>query len=558
MLGFNRGRECVRVYSRPFLSLLALSQAHKMPAFDPAVADQARALFRQTYGGRSPKIVAMAPGRVNLIGEHTDYQNGFVAPMALEKYTAIAASFATTEGDSPHASAVIRCTSKDFKTGAFTVTPGVALTPLPRDDPSSWMNYLMGVVEQYRGPLLDELGIGDACSIDLAIVSSVPFGSGLSSSAALETAMAKVVEAVARLASTEKTTWDPAVARYADRTTATNALLTNLSGDTAAAAGVLEGPLIGKLNGVATALRCQKAEHVFGGVMCGIMDQYVSSLATANNAIMIDCYNLACFEIPMPADVAVIVTQTRVQHSLGDSAYNTRVKECQEAVRILNLAYPDRAEGPFLTLRDVDGGVAQLNDAFARMSAQGECAPPASSVVFRRARHVVSENMRVGSFREAMLSGDFAAAGSCMYESHDSLRDDYEVSCDELDELVEIARGLGSKAGVIGARMTGGGFGGCTVTMVEADRAAVVCAEIEKRYKTLHAERLKDAGKIAFVTAAGRGAGILEPVDLRGGIYESAEPAGTGLIFGLTARQIGMGALVGAAFGFALSRYWKK
>jgi galactokinase len=546
-----------------------------MPGFDPSVADAARALFRETYSA-APQILAMAPGRVNLIGEHTDYQNGFVAPMALEKYTAIAARFGTEISadksadksvdksvDKSAETLTVRCTSKDFKTGAFTVRPGVPLRPLPRGDPRSWMNYLMGVVDQYRARLLGVGGSGEEEEegirgyLDLAIVSSVPFGSGLSSSAALETAMAKVVEAViARSDRSDRSAGQSA--RAADRATAMAALLANLSGDAARAAAVLDGPLRGKLNGVATALRCQKAEHVFGGVMCGIMDQYVSSLATPNNAIMIDCYSLACFEIPIPADVAVIVTQTRVQHSLGDSAYNTRVRECQEAVRVLNLAFPDRAEGPFLTLRDVDGGVAQLEDAFTRMSAQGACAAPAASVVYRRARHVVSENARVGGFREAMLSGDYAAAGACMYESHESLRDDYEVSCAELDELVEIARGLGDKAGVIGARMTGGGFGGCTVTMVQAERAAVVCAEIEKRYKTLHAERLKDAGEIAFVTAAGRGAGILEPAELRGGIYEEADAADAALVFGLTARQLGMGAMVGAALGFALSRYWKQ
>ena len=525
---------------------------------DPKIAEESKALFRETYGA-SPTVVAVAPGRVNLIGEHTDYQNGFVAPMALEKYTAISASFSQAAGEG--ARSTVRCTSKNFKTGSFVITPGAPLEPLPRADPGSWMNYLMGVVEQYREPLLSAFGV--AVNIDLAIVSSVPFGSGLSSSAALETAMAKVVEAVACLASQQEEhaglCWDPSIPLRADRNTATDRLLENMSGDEEAVRALLDGPMQGKMNGVATALRCQTAEHVFGGVMCGIMDQYVSSLATENNAIMIDCYSLACFEIPMPADVAVIVTQTRVQHSLGDSAYNTRVKECREAVRLLNLAFPNRERGPFQTLRDVEGGIPQLDDAFNRMSAKGECQPIGSSVVYRRAKHVIGENERVSGFREAMLRGDYNAAGACMYASHESLRDDYEVSCPELDELVEIARGLGRKAGVIGARMTGGGFGGCTVTMVEADRAAVLCAEIEKRYKSLHAERLKDAGSIAFVTAAGRGAGILEPRELRQGIYkERSDRRGTPLFFGLTTGQIGVGILAAAAAGFGLSRYLRR
>ena len=516
--------------------------------FDPHIADEAKAFFCSQYGGEEPMIVAMAPGRVNLIGEHTDYQNGFVAPMALEKYTAIAASFeAVAEGTVP----VVRCTSKNFRTGSFEITPG-AMKPLPRSDPSSWMNYLMGVVDQYYEPLLSKVGV--SVNISLAIVSSVPFGSGLSSSAALETAMAKVVEGIACLASKKIGTWSASVLQEADRSLTADRLLTNLGGDRAKANQVLEGPLSGKLNGVATALRCQKAEHVFGGVMCGIMDQYVSSLASQNNAVMIDCYSLASFEIPMPDDVAVIVTQTKVQHSLGDSAYNTRVKECQEAVRILNLAYPEKT---FTTLRDVDD-VSQLEDAFTRMSLKKECMPPSDSIVFRRARHVVGENSRVEGFRSAMLGGHYDLAGTLMYESHDSLRDDYEVSCAELDELVDIARSLGKRAGVIGARMTGGGFGGCTVTMVRADCATAVCSEIEKRYKALHPELLKDAGEIAFVTAAGRGAGILEPKEALLFAEPISADTSASLILGLPMSHILTATIVGAGAAFVLSRYWSK
>ena len=477
----------------------------------PSVAEQARAHFAMSYGGASPRVLVMAPGRVNLIGEHTDYQNGFVCPMALEKYTAIAAGFSPRpNSDGPP---IVSCASKGFATGSFAIRPG-AMKPLPRDDSSSWMNYLMGVVAQYEALLPRGL------DLRLAIVSSVPHGSGLSSSAALETAMAKVVEAVSRLHGQDTGTWDGGAAAAADdRATARARLVANLGGDEGKADSVLAS-LAGKLNGVATSLRCQKAEHVFGGVMCGIMDQYVSALATKNNAIMIDCYSLACYEVSMPADVAVIVTQTKVQHSLGDSAYNERVRECNEAVRILNLAFPGVG---FTTLRDVDD-VAQLEEAFERVSARGECKPAAKSVVYRRAKHVVGENARVAAFRDAMGRGDFQAAGAAMYASHDSLRDDYAVSCAELDELVEIARELGPAAGVIGARMTGGGFGGCTVTMVEAARADALCAQIESQYLALHPEK-RGGGPLAFVTAAGRGAGILEPMELAGGIY--AEKTGT-------------------------------
>ena len=328
------------------------------------VSEQASILFTETYGN-TPTVLVMAPGRVNLIGEHTDYQNGFVCPLALEKYTSIAASFQATDTTN-QAFSQVRCTSKDFATGFFTVT--TQMKPLPHDDPASWMNYLMGVFDNYL-PLFQAMSI--SVDINLAIVSDVPFGSGLSSSAALETAMAKMLEAILRLQSWRKGTWDKNICSTNDFNIVKNTLNKNLNGDTNQCQEILQTlSTSNSMNSVATSLRCQKAEHVFGGVNCGIMDQYVSSCATINNAIMIDCQTLASYKVPVPSEIAIIVTKTNVKHSLGESAYNERVQECNDAVSILNQYMQMQTKlnknstcKKYTTLRDVEN-VQELTNAF--------------------------------------------------------------------------------------------------------------------------------------------------------------------------------------------------
>ena len=491
-----------------------------------SVEDQARSHFTEMYGG-SPDIVVMAPGRVNLIGEHTDYQNGYVCPMALEKYTSIAVGIKPTEAATLP---VVRCASKDFATGSFTIYDGMA--PLSHDDASSWMNYLMGVVFEYL-PLLKALSV--SVDMNLTIVSDVPFGSGLSSSAALETAMAKVIEAVLRMRSEETGTWDASVCLQNDIEIVETRLKKNIT-NRLRRQEVLTS-LSSKMNSVATTLRCQRAEHVFGGVQCGVMDQYISSCATRNNALMIDCASLESFQVPMPEEVAIIVTKTLVQHSLGDSAYNERVRECNDAVLVLNAARccegdEDSSEGgsedggaKYATLRDVNS-LEVLERSFKKCGERVLGDSGRAEIVLRRARHVVSENSRVISFRAAMLEGNFESAGRLMYESHTSLEKDYEVSCVELNELVEISKKIGLKNGVYGARMTGGGFGGCTVTMVRADRAHHLRDRIEAEYLKLHPEK-NSRGRITygrqerlgFVSKAGRGAGILTPIKFSDGYY---------------------------------------
>ena len=514
----------------------------------PSVAEQARDLFTETYGGQ-PDVLVMAPGRVNLIGEHTDYQNGYVCPMALEKYTAMAASFQPTpKGFSP----MVRCTSKGFAKGTFTITN--TMQPLPRDDPSSWMNYLIGVVNEYQ-PVARSVSV--SADINLTIVSDVPFGSGLSSSAALETAMAKLMEAVIRLQSENLGTWDPLPCKKNDVHVVTSALMKNLATPPPSSSLSSSTPhsppprvqqvlaaLSTKMNAVATTLRCQKAEHVYGGVQCGIMDQYVSACATTNNAIMIDCSTLESFDVPMPPEVAIVVTKTNVQHSLGDSAYNDRVQECNDAVKVLNahaaahaaaLKGSDEEETKtYTTLRDVNT-VEELHAAF-QTSAHVLSSTSYSAVVLRRAQHVVSENQRVVEFRQHMIDGNFELAGQCMYASHVSLQKEFEVSCPELDELVTIAQEIGVEQGVYGARMTGGGFGGCTVTMVRASIANQLRDRIENKYIALHPDKNPTAGgatngkqtRLSFVTRAGCGAGILEPNRLSRGYYGVGSGDGSG------------------------------
>lgn len=514
----------------------------------PSVAEQARDLFTETYGGQ-PDVLVMAPGRVNLIGEHTDYQNGYVCPMALEKYTAMAASFQPTpKGFSP----MVRCTSKGFAKGTFTITN--TMQPLPRDDPSSWMNYLIGVVNEYQ-PVARSVSV--SADINLTIVSDVPFGSGLSSSAALETAMAKLMEAVIRLQSENLGTWDPLPCKKNDVHVVTSALMKNLATPPPSSSLSSSTPhsppprvqqvltaLSTKMNAVATTLRCQKAEHVYGGVQCGIMDQYVSACATTNNAIMIDCSTLESFDVPMPPEVAIVVTKTNVQHSLGDSAYNDRVQECNDAVKVLNahaaahaaaLKGSDEEEAKtYTTLRDVNT-VEELHAAF-QTSAHVLSSTSYSAVVLRRAQHVVSENQRVVEFRQHMIDGNFELAGQCMYASHVSLQKEFEVSCPELDELVTIAQEIGVEQGVYGARMTGGGFGGCTVTMVRASIANQLRDRIENKYIALHPDKNPTGGgatngkqtRLSFVTRAGCGAGILEPNRLSRGYYGVGSGDGSG------------------------------
>jgi len=367
--------------------------------------------------GRS-RFSVVAPGRVNLIGEHTDYNDGLVLPMAIE----------------PHLTLEVTARSDRWMVLASTWggQPVVRVDldqPLAPDDyAGSWAAYPCGVVAG-----LKELG-WDIPGFAARISATLPAGAGLSSSAALEVGMATAVEA--------------------------------LTGST--------------LSLEEKALLCQRAEHEFAGVPCGIMDQFAVTFGMADNALLLDCRSHSMRHVPLAAEaVEVLVIHSGVRHSLADGEYARRRAECQSAARLLGVA----------SLRDVGPPEWQAR------------APSLPDVERRRAMHVVTEHERTLAFVNALEARDWQAAGECMYGSHASLRDDYEVSCPELDEIVEISRQVD---GVFGCRLTGGGFGGCAVALVDAGQAGRIQAEVRTRYH----DRTGIAPTM-FVTRAAPGVALL-------------------------------------------------
>ena len=356
--------------------------------------------FRRHFGAE-PEIVAVAPGRVNLIGEHTDYNDGFVLPMALDRGIALAGRRRTNDTVLLH--------SADF-----SQTVSSRLDELRPDETARWADYPKGVLDEFRKAGHNVEGM--AC----AICGDVPLGAGLSSSAAFEVVTAYVVSRLNGIA--------------------------------------LSGPEMAQL--------CQRAENRFVGVNCGIMDQMASALSRRNHALFIDCRDLTCRHVPLDSDrVSVVVCNSGVQRGLVDSEYNTRRAQCEEGVRLLSETLPG-----IRALRDVSV------EAF---EAHQEVLP---DDVQRRCRHVITENRRVERAVDRLRTGDYAAFGALMNASHVSLRDDYEVSCGELDTLVTLAREID---GCLGARLTGAGFGGCTVNLVERDRTEAFVQELPGRYERL-------------------------------------------------------------------------
>lgn len=328
--------------------------------------------------------VVRAPGRVNLIGEHTDYNDGFVLPAAIDRDVILAAR--------ARADRRVRVYSLDYRERVE-----FSLDDIAYDLDHPWSNYLRGTLS-----ILAAKGFPVA-GMDVVVAGEVPQGAGLSSSAALETA-------------------------------------------TAVAARVLGGFT---LDGPELALACQAAENKFVGVNCGIMDQFASTLGTARNALFIDCRSYEYELVPVPAGYRIVICDSGVRRGLKDSEYNLRRAQCEEAARLL------RADRP---------GIKALRDVTPEELASLRSKLPPE--IGRRATHVVSENARVLKSVAALRAGRVTEFGRLMADSHASLRDLFEVSCPELDALVEVALGL---PGVLGARMTGGGFGGCTVNLVRED-----------------------------------------------------------------------------------------
>ncbi|XP_013361430.1 PREDICTED: galactokinase isoform X1 [Chinchilla lanigera] len=390
-----------------------------------ALLAEARRAFREEFGA-DPQLAVSAPGRVNLIGEHTDYNQGLVLPMALELVTLLVGS--------PRADGLVSLltTSKDAD------EPQRLQFPLPTTQRSlepgtpRWANYVKGVIQHYPASPLP--------GFSAVVVSSVPLGGGLSSSASLEVATYTFLQ---QLCPGPSFPTSPCAAD---------------SGAVAARAHV-----------------CQRAEHSFAGVPCGIMDQLIALLGQKGHALLIDCRSLETSLVPLSdPKLAVLITNSNVRHSLGSSEYPLRRRQCEEVARALGKE----------SLREVR--LEELEAGRELVSKEG----------FRRARHVVGEIQRTAQAAAALSRGDYRAFGRLMVESHHSLRDDYEVSCPELDQLVEAAL---SVPGVYGSRMTGGGFGGCTVTLLEASAASRAMQHIQEQYSgtaTFYLSQAADGAKV--------------------------------------------------------------
>ena len=366
----------------------------------PQLAEEAEAEFRRRFG-RPPRWITVAPGRVNLIGEHTDYNDGFVLPMAIERYVVLAADAAPAETSGPGHYALCSMTS-----GQTQSWPADGAPPGGQGD---WTSYVWGVLDlcQQRG-----LATGP---LEIVLHSTVPVGGGLSSSAALEVAAATLVEAI--------------------------------TGQT--------------LDPVKKALLCQQAEHEYAGVPCGIMDQFSSVMGRANQLILLDCRSAQAERVPLCGDdVSILITNTNVKHALTGGEYAERRGQCEAAARCLGVR----------SLRDCT--VTQLT------ARQADLEP----ALLRRARHVVGEIERTTRAADTIRRGDWPATGALMYASHESLRDDYAVSCEELDLVVDLARQIGPSGGMYGSRMTGAGFGGCTVSLVRSDRLAAIAGRLVAGY----------------------------------------------------------------------------
>lgn len=373
-----------------------------------SLCTQARRGFALHFAGELPRCF-QAPGRVNLIGEHTDYNGGFVLPAAIDRWVVFAAR--------ARADNRVRLWSVNFEQASEfeleeiakdAASPGMRRDA--KDAAAPWSNYVRGVLWVLRREGFQFHGM------DAAIVGDVPIGAGLSSSAAMEVATAVTLRALWQL----------------------------------------------PLPPVQLALLCQKAENEFVGMQCGIMDQFISTLGREGHALWIDCRSLEYELAPLPAGHAIVVCDTRKRRGLVDSQYNARRQECEQGVQLLGQHLPG-----IRLLRDVSS---------ADLQRYGHELPP---VVLKRCRHVVSEDERTLQAVAALKAGEVVAFGRLMHASHVSLRDDYEVSCSELDGMVDLAL---EAPGCLGARMTGAGFGGCTVNLVRAEAVEGFVQQVSERY----------------------------------------------------------------------------
>lgn len=352
----------------------------------------------ETAYGRPATVLAQAPGRINLIGEHTDYNDGFVLPVAINHYTWVAAS--------PRDDALICATALDFhgERDRFVLD-----AQPPHHAEGGWRNYLRGALAQLHSELVLPGGL------DLVVAGDIPQGAGLSSSASLVLSLLHAARAAHGLKA-------------------------------------LEPGRMAKL--------AQQAEVEFVGCKCGIMDQLASACGAADHALMIDCRSGLSLRVPLPPGLALLAVNSGISRKLVDSAYNDRRQDCEAAAKLLGVA----------ALRDAD--IQALESARTRMP----------DLVYRRARHIVTENARVQAFAAALERGDLQRLGSLMAESHQSMRDDFEITVPAIDRLAELLRAAIGPDG--GARMTGGGFGGCVVAVLRESLVPHVLDSVRRDYRT--------------------------------------------------------------------------
>lgn len=354
--------------------------------------------FKEVFG-KNPDLIVKSPGRINIIGEHTDYNEGFVLPAAIDK--AIYVAVGKREDD------LINLYAEDFKAHYAIALKDIAPTE------QSWPNYILGVVQQIKDRGLSLSGF------DLYIDGDIPVGAGLSSSAAVECATGNALNELYVL----------------------------------------------NLDRVAIAKMGQLAEHTYAGVMCGIMDQFASVLSKADHVIRLDCRDLSYTYVPLDlGNHELVLLNTNVKHALASSAYNDRRHACEHAVSLVEEKYPE-----VKSLRDVNLG--QLD----------ELVKPVDPEAYSKARFVLEENERLNKACEALQAGNIAALGEQLFLAHEGLSKDYEVSCAELDYLVEQAKQFEQ---VKGARMMGGGFGGCTINIVEKGFGTQLVDALSEGYRS--------------------------------------------------------------------------
>lgn len=349
--------------------------------------------FEHHYG-EVPALIAHAPGRVNIIGEHTDYNGGFVFPAAINFGTWVAASKRMDN------TIVVTATDYEDQRNQFS------LNDIQYDKEQGWANYVRGVVKVLKE---DFPTVGGA---NLLVTGNVPQGAGLSSSASFEVAILKAISSLYEL----------------------------------------------PLDGVKAALLGQKAENTFVGCSCGIMDQLISAMGNEDKAMLLDCQSLSIEHSPLPSTHQIVIINSNVKRGLVDSEYNLRREQCEQGASLL--------------------GVSSLREATIEMLEAAKSNMP--EVVYRRAKHIITENVRTLAASDALKVGDIATVSKAMAQSHASMRDDFEITVPPIDYLVSIIDELLGSSG--GVRMTGGGFGGCVVALVPTDSVDAVKEVVDKSY----------------------------------------------------------------------------